>query len=142
GLETQRQASTKRENTYRSLDTLSDKSQIIAVNAHPIRERLQYAFSESSGQELRAAALVHILKLPDPSSGIANRPFNVKIGIISALFLFKSFEGLADFRPIYPDNYQQHADIDILLLVSTWRGVDGVSWKGVTTKSSEKRAHL
>lgn len=141
-LDTQRQASTKRENTYRSLNTLSAKSQITAVKAHPIPERLQYAFSASSGQELRAAALEQIRELPDTSSGIANRPFNVKIGIISDLFLFKSFEGLADFRPIYPDNYQQHADIDILLLVSTWRGVDGVSWKGVTTKSSEKRAHL
>lgn len=116
-LDTQRQASTKRENTYRSLNTLSAKSQITAVKAHPIPERLQYAFSASSGQELRAAALEQIRELPDTSSGIANRPFNVKIGIISDLFLFKSFEGLADFRPIYPDNYQQHADIDILLLV-------------------------
>src|SRR5699024_9866298 len=88
------------------------------------------------------AALEQIRELPDTSSGIANRPFNVKIGIISDLFLFKSFEGLADFYPIYPDNYQQHADIDILLLVSTWRGIDEVSWKGVTTKSSDKRAQL
>src|SRR5699024_10794547 len=39
-------------------------------------------------------------------------------------------------------NYQQHADIDILLLVSTWRGIDEGSWKGVTTKSSDKRAQL
>src|SRR5699024_3217845 len=79
-LDTQRQASTKRGNTYRSLNTLSAKSHITAVKAHPIPERLQYAFSASSGQELRAAALEQIRELPDTSTGIANRPFNVKIG--------------------------------------------------------------
>ncbi|MDR7346900.1 glycosyltransferase [Enteractinococcus fodinae] len=80
--------------------------------------------------------------LPPTSGGIANTPFATKIGIISDLFLYKSFEGLADFKPIYPHNYQQHSDIDVLLLVSTWKGIDGISWKGVTARRSEQRELL
>src|SRR5699024_6490612 len=58
------------------------------------------------------------------------------------LFLYKSFQGLADFYPVYPDNYDQLGHVDILLLVSTWRGIDGVSWRGVTSKKNEIRAKL
>src|SRR5699024_5769456 len=110
--------------------------------AQPLQERLQCSFTAPHGQELRAALLEQTWDLPDTSTGIANKPFNVKIGIIADLFLYKSFEGLADFVPIYPENYHLHPDLDLLLMVSTWRGVDGVSWKGVTTKSSEKRERL
>lgn len=141
-LKTQQQTITHRGDVYRNLGQLDPMEQVAAVKAHPVTDRLQYAFTTPSGDELRAAALEQITELPATSAGIANRPFTTKIGIISDLFLFKSFDGLADFYPIYPHNYQQHADIDILLLVSTWRGVDDVSWKGVTTKSSEKRTLL
>lgn len=141
-LEEQQQSITQRETTYRNLGQLDPLEQIAATQSQPVTDRLQYAFTAPYGEELRAAILEQAAELPPTSNGIANRPFATKIGIISDLFLFKSFDGLADFRPIYPGNYQQHADIDILLLVSTWRGVDEVSWKGVTTKSSEKRAHL
>lgn len=141
-LEAQQETGMQREHTYRNLERLGDLERIAAVQSHPVTERLQHAFTAPSGDELRGGMLEQITELPPTSSGIANRPFTTKIGIISDLFLFKSFDGLADFYPIYPDNYAQHADIDILLLVSTWRGVDDVSWKGVTTKSSEKRALL
>ncbi|WP_022871617.1 glycosyltransferase [Yaniella halotolerans] len=132
----------QREISYRSLDKFDPIEQITAVKSKPVSDRLQYAFTAPAGDELRAAMLEQIAELPPTSSGIATKPFNTKIGIISDLFLFKSFDGLADFYPIYPGNYEQHADIDILLLVSTWRGVDDISWKGVTTKRSEKRALL
>ena len=138
----QRQARTQRESTYRNLHRLESIEQITAVKSDPVVERLQHAFTAPSGDELRAAMLEQIAELPHTSGGVANRPFNTKIGIISDLFLFKSFDGLADFYPIYPGNYDQHTDIDILLLVSTWRGIDDQSWKGVTTKRSEKRAQL
>lgn len=138
----QQQNRSQREITYRKLHQLDSIEQITAVESTPITERLQHAFTAPSGEELRAAMLEQIAELPPTSSGIANKPFNTKIGIISDLFLFKSFDGLADFYPIYPANYEQHTDIDILLLVSTWRGVDDQSWKGVTTKRSGKRALL
>lgn len=141
-LEKQQQTIAQRKNVYQELSQLDALGQITSVESQPVSDRLQYAFTAPMGDELRAAALEKIADLPPTSAGIANKPFSTKIGIISDLFLFKSFDGLADFYPIYPGNYQQHADIDILLLVSTWRGVDEVSWKGVTTKSSDKRALL
>ena len=141
-LALQKRAVANRAVVYQDLSARSPLEQITAVHAQPINERLQYALSAPSGQELRAALLEQIADLPPTSAGIANKPFNTKIGIIADLFLYKSFEGLADFQPIYPDNYTQFPDLDILLMVSTWRGVDGVSWKGVTTKSSEKREKL
>ena len=141
-LSEQQQALAHRETIYRNLRELESIERITAVKSAPVTSRLQHAFMAPSGDELRAAMLEQIAELPPTSSGIANKPFTTKIGIISDLFLFKSFDGLADFYPIYPGNYEQHADIDILLLVSTWRGVDDQSWKGITTKRSEKRALL
>lgn len=141
-LDQQHNALAQRKATYSKLDQLAPVEQITAIQSDPIGTRLQHALRAPLGDELRAAVLEQLPELPATSSGIANRPFNTKIGIISDLFLFKSFDGLADFYPIYPGNYTQHADIDILLLVSTWRGVDDHSWKGVTTKSSDKRTLL
>ncbi|OAV51203.1 glycosyltransferase family A protein [Enteractinococcus helveticum] len=141
-LSLQKRAVAKRAVVYQDLVSRSPLEQITAIKAQPINERLQYALSAPTGQELRAALLEQIAGLPPASAGIANKPFTTKIGIIADLFLYKSFEGLADFQPIYPDNYTQFPDLDILLMVSTWRGIDGVSWKGVTTKTSEKREKL
>src|SRR5699024_9029127 len=128
-LALKKRAVTMRTAVYQDLRSKSSLEQITAIKSQTINERLQYAFSAPSGRELRAALLEQIADLPPTSVGIANTPFNAKIGIISDLFLYKSFEGLADFQPIYPENYKQFPDLDILLLVSTWRGIDGVSWK-------------
>src|SRR5699024_1488254 len=102
----------------------------------------QHAAFSGPGAELREMLLAQIADLPPTSSGIANRPLQAKIGIISDLFLYKSFEGLADFHPIYPENYQSFPDLDVLLLVSTWRGIDGISWRGVTSRNNEKQKKL
>lgn len=141
-LAKQKKATARRAATYENLDQVSALQQITAVRSEPILERYQFPFLARSGEELRAKLLEEIADLPPTSRGIANKPFRTKIGIISDLFLYKSFEGLADFRPIYPSNYQQHHDIDILLLVSTWRGIDGTSWRGVTSRISETRERL
>lgn len=141
-LAAQQRATANRVRAYRDLADVGALEQITRVKAQPLKERLQYSFSAPNGQELRAALLEQIDDLPPTSSGIANTPFKAKIGIISDLFLYRSFEGLADFKPIYPENYTQYTDLDVLFLVSTWRGIDGTSWKGVTSRNSEKRALL
>lgn len=141
-LAVQQRATANRARAYQDLADVGDLERITRVKAQPIKERLQYAFSAPNGQEHRAALIEQIEDLPPTSPGIANTYFKAKIGIISDLFLFRSFEGLADFKPINPENYMQYTDLDVLLLVSTWRGIDGVSWKGVTSKNSEKRALL
>lgn len=141
-LTIQQQASQRRIDTYRSLEELDEALRITAVHSEPILERLPHLLRAPSGQDLRSQILDQVADLPPTSAGIANTPFTTKIGIISDLFLYKSFEGLADFKPIYPQNYQHHADIDVLLMVSTWKGIDGMSWKGVTANRSEQRELL
>lgn len=81
-------------------------------------------------------------RLPKLSSGIATKKVRQRIGIVCDEFLYKSFVGLADFIPITPDNYRDIGNIDLLLLVSTWRGIDGHSWLGVTHREGELQNHL
>ncbi|APF39944.1 glycosyltransferase family 2 protein [Neomicrococcus aestuarii] len=82
-------------------------------------------------------------QLPTTSAGRAYQPHTARIGIISDLFLYKSFVGLADFVPITPDNYAEHLDsLDVLLVVSSWRGIDNVSWVGLGGNSPTRRVLL
>ena len=141
-LTTQQAEVQQRLATYGSLTDLSSLLRISAIHSEPISDRLSHLLHAPSGQDLRSEILEGLADLPPTSGGIANTPFATKIGIISDLFLYKSFERLADFKPIYPHNYQQHSDIDVLLLVSTWKGIDGISWKGVTARRSEQRELL
>lgn len=141
-LGSQRSRLKQRRQIYQGIPEADPLELLTAVKAHPLQQDLQHVFFAASGAEHRAALLEQIQDLPPTSSGIANKPFNAKIGIISDLFLYKSFEGFADFKVITPENFRQHSDIDVLLLVSTWRGVDGQAWQGVTSRNSEKRAVL
>lgn len=141
-LKSQRYRLTGRRQIYQTLSHSDPTEQLAAIKAHSLQQRFQHAFFASSGADHRAALLEQIQDLPPTSSGIANRPFATKIGIISDLFLYKSFEGLADFKVITPDNFRHHSDIDVLLLVSTWRGVDGSAWQGVTSRTNQRRAVL
>jgi glycosyltransferase involved in cell wall biosynthesis len=132
----------QRVESYRQLSQISTLRQITAVKAQSLQQQVQHVAFGGLGTESREALIEQIGDLPPTSAGIANKPFPIKIGIISDLFLYKSFEGLADFHPIYPENFRDHRDLDILLLVSTWRGVDGVSWEGLASRTSDKRELL
>lgn len=138
-LRSQERSDEQRARMYRSLQERSPIERITHLHSLPVRDRLQYMFTATNGSELRGELLEQRGELPGTSSGIANKPFKAKIGIISDLFLYKSFDGLADFRPIYLDNYAQNSDIDVLLLVSTWRGIDDKSWVGLSGKRHLKR---
>lgn len=138
----QEQGLERRRGVYEKLHELDAIERLVTVKSEPLQERLHHAFFTDHADEHRADLLELIEDLPPTSAGIANQPFTTKIGIISDLFLYKSMEGLADFRPIYPENYQQHKDLDILLLVTTWRGIDGFSWRGLTANNSDKRSLL
>lgn len=129
----------ERSRMYRALQGRSAIEQITHLYSLPVRKRLQSAFSAPSGAELRENMLEQVDRLSPTSPGIANKAFSTKIGIISDLFLYKSFAGLAEFRPITMQNYQEHSDVDILLLVSTWRGIDDRSWVGLSGKRHMKR---
>src|SRR5699024_9987988 len=141
-LEAQDSLLVERADVVRKLDSLSAVERIAALRSFSMEERFQLPNGTNYGDALREELLEQTKGLPPTSYGIANKPFTTKIGIISDLFLFKSFEGLAEFYPVYADNFDQIGQIDILLLVSTWRGIDGHSWHGVTSKTNELREKL
>src|SRR5699024_11905912 len=82
-LSEQQEALAHRETIYRNLRELESIERVTAVKSAPVTSRLQHAFTAPSGDELRAAMLEQIAELPLTSSGIANKPFTTKIGIIS-----------------------------------------------------------
>ncbi|MGP9607489.1 glycosyltransferase [Glutamicibacter sp. AOP33-2CA-4] len=65
-----------------------------------------------------------------------------KIGILADQFLYKSFEGTAQFIRVTPDNYKNYlGEIDVLLVTSLWRG-ENEEWKGASNPTSAKRKLL
>lgn len=63
---------------------------------------------------------------------------NVNIGIISDEFLYNSFKGTANFHYITPDNYLDYkGKLDVMLIVSTWGGLDE-EWRGLTYSKNTK----
>ncbi|QTN00780.1 glycosyltransferase [Sediminibacillus dalangtanensis] len=63
---------------------------------------------------------------------------NVTIGIVADEFLFNSFQGVANFIYITPDNYKDYADqLDVFLLVTTWKGLN-MEWKGLGNPNIRK----
>ncbi|RZU61546.1 glycosyltransferase [Zhihengliuella halotolerans] len=97
---------------------------------------------ESVDEHLDALAPA-LSSLPEPEAGRAWEPLTQRVGIIADEFVFRSFDGLADFVQITPKNYEQHiAEVDLLLVVTTWRGVDGSSWVGLGSPGSQRRRIL
>ncbi|MGO1182500.1 MAG: glycosyltransferase [Micrococcaceae bacterium] len=121
---------------------MSDGEFRSALAEATITDRSQGALLEGSIEYYLANLLQRSAHDPGYSRGIANRPLQARIGIISDLFLYKSFEGLADFVPITPTNYRDVGSLDLLLVVSTWRGIDNESWRGVAQANGELRFHL
>ncbi len=59
------------------------------------------------------------------------QPYDVKVGVICDEFLYNSLMSSATLVPVTPDNYREVCtQIDVLLTVSAWRGVNG-EWFGL-----------
>ncbi|MFC0582687.1 glycosyltransferase [Micrococcoides hystricis] len=110
--------------------------------SQPRRTPAQDLFAGESLVARKNKLAKNAFRLPELSAGIATKKVQQRIGIICDEFLYKSFVGLADFVPITPENYRDVGDIDVLLLASTWRGIDGVSWQGVTRRDGELQTLL
>lgn len=64
------------------------------------------------------------------------------IGIVCDEFLYHSFEGMVNLIYINKANYRQYAEqLDIFLVVTTWKGLD-MDWRGLGNLKSNKRKHL
>ena len=89
-----------------------------------------------------SSLLAESAELPASEAQRWDRRRNVNIGIVADPFLFESLEPAANFIPVTPLNYEEVvAKIDLLLVVSTWRGLDG-EWHGASQKASSKRKLL
>ncbi|NYI71452.1 glycosyltransferase involved in cell wall biosynthesis [Naumannella cuiyingiana] len=64
-------------------------------------------------------------ELPDSNGQRWFEPLSYTIGIICDDFLYASFEGSVGLIRITPENYQEAAErCDLLLVTTTWRGID------------------
>lgn len=92
-----------------------------------------------STEERIQTLLENAAKLPKFSGQRWDNRRKVRIGIIADTFLYESLEPAAEFIPLTPSNYEEELErVDLLLVVSTWRGLDG-EWHGAAMKSSPKR---
>lgn len=132
----------------RFLDFLENKDfsarEFVAVNAvtRPVRTPAHDSFARKSMAVRKFFLGQNAFLLPALSSGISNVKVPQRIGIICDNFLFKSFEGLANFVPITPGNYADVEELDLVLLVSTWRGITDEEWAGVAQRNSPLQEHL
>lgn len=110
----------------------------------PIVSRADYMARYEYVRKITEPAIAKLLKeseaLPGPSGQRWNKRRNTKIGIIADLFLYQSLEVAADFYPITPENYESVIEnVDLLLVVSAWRGLDE-EWTGLASPKSHLRA--
>ncbi|MGG5751853.1 glycosyltransferase [Zafaria sp. Z1313] len=128
--------------TYGSAAELPGERLAIAVAQSRQNNLYRQAVQENEPSDAMPHLTALVEQLPPTSSGRAYRPHATRIGIIADLFLYKSFEGLADFVAITPENYEEHREsLELLLVVSTWRGLDNASWVGLGG-NSDVRATL
>ena len=67
-------------------------------------------------------------------------PYPKRIGIICDVVLLDSLASAADFVYLSPDSWKDQVEtIDLLLAVSTWRGLNGDEWFGVGKVGDPKR---
>lgn len=67
--------------------------------------------------------------------------FDYHIGIISDEFLYNSFKDIANFEFLTPTNYKNYNQLDFLLVVSTWKGLND-EWSGLGNINSQARKIL
>ncbi|MBK3493771.1 glycosyltransferase [Viridibacillus sp. YIM B01967] len=78
-------------------------------------------------------------KIPDSNGSRYYQRFKINVGIIADEFLYQSYKDVANFYPITLTNYKDYKNqLDILLVVSTWKGLDK-TWVGLGNPSSNKR---
>lgn len=73
-------------------------------------------------------------------SGTYYRRYQKRIGIICDAVLLDSLASAADFVCLSPDSWEDQVEtIDLLLAVSTWRGIHDNEWRGVGKVGDPKR---
>lgn len=94
-------------------------------------------FYKESDKKFLGTVLEMVEEIPESNGGRFYIPFNnVKIAIIADEFLMDAWKGAARFLYVTPDNWESIAhEADILIVVSSWRGLDNV-WRGMANDGS------
>ena len=80
-----------------------------------------------------------ITGMPISNSGRYYRRSNQRVAIISDEFLYNTFKDIANTVALHPSNwYTQIVGIDMLFVISGWRGIKE-EWRGFSRTGSDKR---
>lgn len=80
--------------------------------------------------------------IPESNGSRLYKKINKNISIIADEFLYNSFKDVANLKYINQNNVDDNLiESDMLLVASTWRGLDN-EWRGVATPKSRKREEL
>ncbi|QWG47495.1 glycosyltransferase [Bacillus mycoides] len=78
-------------------------------------------------------------ELPESNGSKFYPKAKVNIGIIADEFLYNSFNGIANFIYITPENYREYANkLDVFFIATTWKGLN-LEWRGLGNPKSRKR---
>lgn len=77
-----------------------------------------------------------IKKIPESNGEKFYMSYNISVAIVADEFLYNSYKSVANFIYVTPDNYKSVCDeVEILLIVSTWRGLNN-EWRFMGTDKS------
>lgn len=100
------------------------------------QERAKY-FTERNEPAI-TALLERAHALPVTTGQRWYSPSTARVGIIADTFLAKSLHGTAEFVHVMPTGWEEQVEgIDMLLVTSAWRGLEG-EWWGVSIMSPER----
>ncbi|MGO1760297.1 MAG: glycosyltransferase, partial [Mammaliicoccus vitulinus] len=83
----------------------------------------------------------HISKLNDSNESRSFVKNKYKVGLIADEFLYNSFKDIGNIVYIDSEFTSLSNDMDVLIVATAWRGIDG-SWTGLASVNSEKRRML
>lgn len=78
-------------------------------------------------------------EIPDSNGSRYYNKIKVNIGIIADEFLMNSYDGVANFIYITPDNYKDYiGKLDLFLVVTAWKGLN-MEWKSLGNPNIRKK---
>lgn len=77
-----------------------------------------------------------LAQIPESNGSKYYVPYEVSVAIVADEFLYRAFQGTADFRYVTPDNYKKICEeTQLLLIVSAWRGLHQ-EWRFMGTEGT------
>jgi len=81
--------------------------------------------------------LADIEKIPESNGSKYYVPYDIPIAIVADEFLYNSYNNIADFKFMTPENYKEICnEVKYLLIVSAWRGLNN-EWRRMSTEGSD-----